>query len=56
MIFQSLTYVTFLVLVLAGYWTLRHRWQNWFLRPCQPGVLRLEGTLVSSAVRRDHDH
>ena len=33
MIFHSLTYIVFLLVVLAGYWCLRRRWQNWFLIP-----------------------
>src|SRR5688572_8344634 len=33
MIFHSLTYIVFLLAVLAGYWCLRHRWQNWLLIP-----------------------
>lgn len=33
MIFHSLAYLVFLLVVLAGYWSLRHRWQNWFLIP-----------------------
>jgi D-alanyl-lipoteichoic acid acyltransferase DltB (MBOAT superfamily) len=33
MIFHSLTYLVFLLVVLAGYWSLRQRCQNWFLIP-----------------------
>jgi D-alanyl-lipoteichoic acid acyltransferase DltB (MBOAT superfamily) len=31
--FHSLPYIAFLLVVLAGYWCLRPRWQNWFLIP-----------------------
>ena len=34
MIFHSLAYVVFFLVVLAGYWSLRrYSWQNWFLIP-----------------------
>ncbi|MCE9612386.1 MAG: hypothetical protein K8R23_19480 [Chthoniobacter sp.] len=33
MIFHSLDFLIFLIAVLAGYWCLPARWQNWFLVP-----------------------